>query len=84
MCKSSMFRSSDMANLKPSDFSIISRIFGMGWGLCFNCIFKCRKFLRNCTQWFFLPLVVEKMELPIPIHFHVQVSQDLIVCQITF
>ena len=44
-----MFKSSDIAYLNPSNFNSISRIFGMGQGLRFNCLFKSRKSFKNLT-----------------------------------
>ena len=48
-----MFKSSDVVYWKPSKFNSISRIFGMGLGLRFNCLFKFRKSLKNLTQFVF-------------------------------
>ena len=52
-----------MAYLNPSNFNIISCIFGMGQGLRFNCLFKRRKFLRYCT-WFVFAFGCEKYRYP--------------------
>ena len=48
-----MFKSSDVGYLKPSCFNSISLIFGIVYISRFNCLFKCHKLLRNCTQYVF-------------------------------
>ena len=48
-----MFKSSDVAYLNPSGFNIIYRIFGMGYGLRFNWLFKFQESLNNLTRFVF-------------------------------
>ena len=50
-----MFKSSNVAYWKPSNFDNISLIFDIRYGLWFNCLFGYLKSLRKCT-WFDLGL----------------------------
>ena len=57
---------------KPSNFKNISFILGIGYGLCFNFLFKFINLLKKRTQ-FVLGLGNEEMGLPIlnPLIFQV-------------
>ena len=46
-----MFKSSDVAYLKPYYFNNISLILGIGYCLHFNCLFRFINSLRKCTQF---------------------------------
>ena len=47
-----MFKSSDIAYLKPSNFNNISLVLSIGYGLGFNCLFKVIKSLRKHNRFF--------------------------------
>ena len=46
-----IFKSSDLAYWRPSNFNNIALIFGIGYGFCFNCLFRFLKSLRKRTQF---------------------------------
>ena len=47
-----VFKSSDVAYLKPYNFNRISFILGIVCGLCFNCLFRFLKSLRKHTRFY--------------------------------
>ena len=46
-----MFKSSDIAYWKPSDFNKISLILRIGYNLCFTCLFRFLKSLRKRNRF---------------------------------
>ena len=60
-----MFKSSDVSYWKTYNFNTISLIFGMGYGFCFNCLYRFLESLRKRTR-FYLGLGCAKDVYPYP------------------